>query len=104
MVDITVDQAGNAVVTPQPGTIIPSKVVIAHHIAPLVVLLGYGGLFMWFMIYTTVWFVHLKTDAQTGTVAGWIGGTQTMMAGLAGFIFKFYTDARYGDGGDRDRH
>ncbi|HEY5212261.1 MAG TPA: hypothetical protein VIJ38_04485 [Acidobacteriaceae bacterium] len=91
--EITVD----GVAVPNVGTIVPANIVVAHHIAALVVLIGYGGLFMWYMIYTTLIFVHLPLASQTPIFTAWVGGTQTMMAGLAGLIFKFYTDARYGD-------
>jgi hypothetical protein len=94
MTDITIDPAGNVTTGPAP---MGGKVAVAHHIAPLVVLLTYGGLFVWFMIYTTLWFVSLPTAAQTVNVTAWIGSTQTMMAGLAGFVFKFYTGWRNND-------
>jgi hypothetical protein len=94
--DITIDAEGHTTVG---GTPVPPKLVIAHHVASIIVLMVYGGLFVWYMIYTTLWFVHLPTAAQTPTVTAWIGGSQTMLSGLAGFIFKFYTDAQFG--GDR---
>jgi hypothetical protein len=93
-VDITVDKEGNVTAAP---SVVGTKVAVAHHIAPLVVLLAYGGLFVWFMIYTTLWFTHLETAAQTVNVTAWIGASQTMLAGLAGFVFKFYTGWRTGD-------
>jgi hypothetical protein len=84
-------------VVPPVGSIIPAKVVVAHHVASIVVLMIYGGVFVWFMIYTTLWFTHIPSADQTPTVTAWIGGTQTMMAGLAGLMFKFYTDSQFGD-------
>jgi hypothetical protein len=97
MTDIEIRPDGTVV--PTVGSVVPSKVAVAHHIAPLVVLLVYGGLFVWFMIYTTLIFVHLPLASQTTTFTAWVGGTQTMLAGLMGFIFKFYADAQFG--GDR---
>lgn len=94
MPDITIDAEGHTTVG---GTPVPPKLVIAHHVASIIVLMVYGGVFVWFLIYTTLIFVHLPLAAQTTTFTTWVGGTQTMLAGLMGLIFKFYQDAHFGD-------
>jgi hypothetical protein len=61
-------------------------------IAPRLVLFGYGSLFMWYVLYTTIKYFHMPTADRTMNVTAYVGGTFATLAGLAGLVYKIYAD------------